>query len=107
MDTEQNAFLSLSNTMTEDACFNLTHNNNETSICNLFFYKKKYVAFFTGNLKIAADMYELGCQYHVESVGEFFFRVLLNYTYNSTIAMLISVAPSCSTTCESRHLCFY
>jgi len=61
MGIEQNAFLPYSNGMTEESCFTHGRNNNEISICRLICSKKKYVAFFTGDLDAAAEMCGL-CQ---------------------------------------------
>jgi len=72
---EENAFLSLSNTMTEDSCFVITRQNKEKSMCRLMCCKKKYVAFFTGDLNMAAEMYELCRQFPIESVGETFYNM--------------------------------
>ena len=61
MGIEQNSFLPYSNGMTEESCFTHGRNNNEISICRLICSKKKYVAFFTGDLDAAAEMCGL-CQ---------------------------------------------
>ena len=69
MNIEQNAFSPYSNTMTEESCFTVTRNNNETSICRLIGYKQKFVAFFSGDLDAAAKMHELCQEYPIESGG--------------------------------------
>jgi len=70
MNIDENAFSSYSNTMTEESCFATTHNNNETSICRVIGHKKKYVAFFTGDMDAAAKTYELFQEYPNLSGGE-------------------------------------
>ena len=75
MGIEKNSFLPYSNGMTEESCFTHGRNNNEISICRLICCKKKYVAFFTGDLNMAAEMYELCRQFPIESVGETFYNM--------------------------------
>ncbi len=74
MGEKQNAFSACSISMTEDSCFEATRDNHETTLCRLFAYKKKFVAFFTGQLVEAANMYELCQEYPIESGGESEFR---------------------------------
>jgi len=69
MNIDENAFSSYSNTMTEESCFTTTRNNNETSIYRLIGHKKKFVAFFTGDLDAAANMRELCQEYPIASSG--------------------------------------
>lgn len=60
MGLELNSFSPYSNDMTEQSCFTSCHVNNEFTICRLIANKKKYVAFFTGNMDLAAEMCEVG-----------------------------------------------
>jgi len=70
MGIEQNAFIAYSDGMTEESCFTQCHNNNAISMCRLICCKKKYVAFFTGNMDAAAAMINLyHNNYAVGSVG--------------------------------------
>jgi len=55
--------------MTEESCFRHCHNNNEISTCRVICYKKKYVAFLTGDLDAAAKMIELFKEYPLGSTG--------------------------------------
>jgi len=66
---KESAFSPYSNTMTEESCFVISRNNNETSFCRLICYKKKFVALFTGDLDAAAKMCELCQEYPIESGG--------------------------------------
>ena len=71
MGIEQNAFIAYSDGMTEESCFTQCHNNNAISMCRLICCKKKYVAFFTGNMDAATAMINLyHNNYAVGSVGE-------------------------------------
>jgi len=60
MGVTENAFLPFSNTgMTEDSFFAECRENNEISMCRMICLKKKYVAFLTGELDTAAEMYDI------------------------------------------------
>jgi len=59
MGIEQNAFLLYSNRMTEDSCYANSYENNQLSMCRGNCVKKKFVAFYTGDLDTAAKMYDL------------------------------------------------
>jgi len=69
MGIDKNSFLPYSNGTTEDSCFMRCRSNNEISICRLICCKKKYVAFFTGDLDLAAKMYELSQDFLLGSTG--------------------------------------
>ena len=56
MASEKNAFLPFSSEEDEDSCFMQCHMNHEVSICRYICDKKKYVAFFAGDLSLAAKM---------------------------------------------------
>ena len=86
MNIDANAFSPYSNTMPEESCFTTTRNNNETSIYRLIGHKKKFVAFFTGDLDAASKMYELCQEYPVESGG----GLAILKTYN--FVKLVSVS---------------
>lgn len=59
MGVTENALLHFANKMTEDSCFAKCRENNEISMCRLICTKKKYLAFFTGDLDTAAKFYDL------------------------------------------------
>jgi len=59
MGVKENAYLPFSNGMTEEACFAQCRENKEISMCRMILQKKKYVAFFSGDLGAAAEMYDL------------------------------------------------
>lgn len=69
MGIEQKAFHPFSNGMTEETCFERCSSNNEVSTCRLICCKKKYVAFFKGDLDVAANMYELALSFPAGSTG--------------------------------------
>merc|ERR1719203_1380131 len=62
MGVDKNAFSSFSNEATEDSCFMQCRMDHEVSICRYIYNKKKYVAFFTGDLALAAKMCDLSRQ---------------------------------------------
>jgi hypothetical protein len=59
MGITENALSHFANKMTEDSCFARCRENNEISMCRLICTKKKYLAFFTGDLDTAAKFYDL------------------------------------------------
>jgi len=69
MGIEQNAFLLYSNRMTEDSCYASSYENNQLSMCRAFCVKKKFVAFYTGDLDTAAKMYDLFQTFPMGSTG--------------------------------------
>jgi len=69
MGIEQNAFSHYPNGMTEDSCFRHCLSNNVISICRFICLKKKYVAFLTGDLDAAANMFNLSKNYPLGSTG--------------------------------------
>jgi len=69
MGIEQNAFAPYSNDMTENSCFLNCQSNNQISVCRLICFKKKYAAFFRGDLDTAAQMHDLAQNYPIESGG--------------------------------------
>ena len=70
MGIEKNAFSPYISGVTEESCFARAHDNNEIAVCRLIYMKKKYVAFFTGDLDGAAKFYELSQEYSMSSVGK-------------------------------------
>lgn len=58
MGVSKNSFSPFSNEATEDSCFVQCCINHEVSLCRLICSKKKYVAFFVGDLDLAAKMCE-------------------------------------------------
>lgn len=84
MGITENALLQYANKMTEDSCFSRCRENNEISMCRLICSKKKYLAFFTGDLDAAAKFYDLN-QDHFSggSTGESTINVLYNHTIRS------------------------
>ena len=71
MGVTENALLHLANKMTEDSCFARCRENNEISVCRLICSKKKYLAFFTGDLDTAAKFYDLNqAHFAAGSTGE-------------------------------------
>eukprot|EP00580_Thalassiosira_gravida_P012547 CAMPEP_0201652466 /NCGR_PEP_ID=MMETSP0493-20130528/44491_1 /ASSEMBLY_ACC=CAM_ASM_000838 /TAXON_ID=420259 /ORGANISM="Thalassiosira gravida, Strain GMp14c1" /LENGTH=707 /DNA_ID=CAMNT_0048128981 /DNA_START=804 /DNA_END=2927 /DNA_ORIENTATION=- len=69
MGIKQNAFCPYSNGTTEESCFTSCFNNNNFSMCRLICGKKKFVAFFTGDLDAAAKMYEQSQKFPFGSTG--------------------------------------
>ena len=61
MGIKENAFLAYSKDMTEESFFTQMQNNNLVSYCRQICIKRKYVAFFTGEMNTAAEMFDL-CQ---------------------------------------------
>ena len=69
MGIEENSFSLYFSGMTEEACFSGARQNNETSICRGFVIKRKYIAFWKGDMNMAAEMYALSLEYPMESNG--------------------------------------
>merc|ERR1712194_896376 len=69
MGIDNNSFSPYSNGTTEDSCFMRCRTNHEISVCRLICCKKKYPAFFTGDLDSAAKMYELSQDFPLGSTG--------------------------------------
>jgi len=69
MGIDKNAFLPYSNGTTEDSCFMRCRTNHEISMCRLICCKKKYAAFFMGDLDSAAKMCELSQDFPIGSTG--------------------------------------
>lgn len=69
MGIERNAYLAHSNGMTEESLFTQCQNNNAISICVVLCVKKKYAAFFTGNMDTAAKMFDLHQKFPGGSTG--------------------------------------
>jgi hypothetical protein len=67
MGIEENAFSLNFPGMTEESCFASARENNESSICRYICCKRKYTAFWTGDLDMAAQMYELSQGYPMGS----------------------------------------
>ena len=70
MGVNQNAFASYSNGMTENSCFATCRDNNEISMCRFICLRKKYLAFFRGDLDAAAEVYELSLNYLTGTTGQ-------------------------------------
>lgn len=69
MGTDQNAFLPLSNVMTEDLCLESSRIKNAHLISRLICNKKKYIAFYKGDLETAAKMYDLSLEFPTGAHG--------------------------------------
>lgn len=69
MGIKQNAFLAFSNGMTEESCFAGCRESNAISMCRLICFKKKYVAFFTGDMDTAAKFHDLYQNYPIGPTG--------------------------------------
>ena len=104
MNIDENAFSSYSNTMTEESCFATTHNNNESSICRVIGHKKKFVAFFTGDMDAAAKMYELCQEYPITSGGESAILTTCNFVKLVSVPSFLSFSCSSTCRCNSQRL---
>lgn len=71
MGINQNAFLLYSSQMTEEICFESCQNRKAFLICRLICNKRKFVAFYKGDLDTAGRMYELGEKFPTSASGEF------------------------------------
>lgn len=69
MGINQNAFSLYHPGMSEQSCFSDARQNNERSICRTLCIKRKYAAYWTGNMDTAAKMYELHLNYPIGSSG--------------------------------------
>ncbi len=88
MGVTENALLHLANKMTEDSCFARCRENNEISVCRLICSKKKYLAFFTGDLDTAAEFYDLNqAHFSSGSTGE----SIMNNLYK--LILVVSYKP--------------
>eukprot|EP00804_Cyclotella_cryptica_P005744 CCRYP_000079-RE/>CCRYP_000079-RE protein AED:0.10 eAED:0.10 QI:211/1/0.88/1/0.5/0.33/9/0/1307 len=70
MGVEENAYSLYFVGMTEDSCFDTAYRNNQLSICRYICQKRKYVAFWTGDMDVAAKMYELSKRFPLGSNGK-------------------------------------
>ena len=71
MGVEANAFSPYSDEVTEATCFASTLANNEVSISRFICNKKKYEAFYTGDLDTSAKMYKISQQFPMSATGKF------------------------------------
>ncbi len=69
MGIKQNAFSLYHPGMSEESCFADAYQNNHIAICRLICVKRKYVAFWMGDMDTAAKMYELHKKYGNASSG--------------------------------------
>lgn len=88
MGIDNNSFSPYSNGTTEDSCFMRCRTNHEISVCRLICCKKKYSAFFTGDLDSAAKMYELSQDFPLGSTGK------------SVTILCFSLSPVCFHSCR-------
>jgi hypothetical protein len=102
MGVTENALLHFANKMSEDSCFAKCRENNQISVCRLICSKKKYLAFFTGDLNTAAKLYDLN-QAHFSggSTGEsimndFYYKLhsVVSYNQFGIAGRLVSVIVS-------------
>jgi len=69
MGIEENAFAPYSNATTEDSYFARCVEDNALSMCRLICGKKKYGAFFQGDMDAAAKVYEQSQDFPIGSTG--------------------------------------
>mmetsp|Transcript_28890 Transcript_28890/g.52809 ORF Transcript_28890/g.52809 Transcript_28890/m.52809 type:complete len:159 (-) Transcript_28890:708-1184(-) len=69
MGIEENAFAPYSNATTEDSYFARCVEDNALSLCRLICCKKKYGAFFQGDLDAAAKVYEQSQDFPIGSTA--------------------------------------
>eukprot|EP00804_Cyclotella_cryptica_P017947 CCRYP_001294-RA/>CCRYP_001294-RA protein AED:0.11 eAED:0.11 QI:0/1/0.75/1/0.57/0.5/8/387/881 len=69
MGVEKNAFSIYFAGMTEESCFLSSRQNNQPAICRYFCQKRKFVAFWTGDMDAAAEMYEVSREFPLCSTG--------------------------------------
>ncbi|KAL7521042.1 hypothetical protein ACHAWX_005737, partial [Stephanocyclus meneghinianus] len=69
MGVEENAYSHYCPGMTEESCFVTSCQYNQTYISRYICHKRKYVAFWTGQMDIAAEMYDLTKQFPLCSTG--------------------------------------
>ena len=53
----------------EETCFYEARQNNEVSICRFILFKRKYVAFLSGDMNTASDMLEMCLEYPIGENG--------------------------------------
>eukprot|EP00804_Cyclotella_cryptica_P027830 CCRYP_009244-RA/>CCRYP_009244-RA protein AED:0.13 eAED:0.13 QI:0/0.87/0.66/1/0.25/0.22/9/246/899 len=67
MGVEENAYSLYFSGMTEESCFDASCRNNHSAICRYICQKRKHVAFWTGDMDVAAQMYELSKRFPLGS----------------------------------------
>jgi len=67
MGIEQNAFTPYNNGVTEETCFASARQSNDIAVCRLICMRRKYLAFFKGDLDTAEAVYELSQEYSISS----------------------------------------
>ncbi|KAL7484100.1 hypothetical protein ACHAW6_009743 [Cyclotella cf. meneghiniana] len=67
MGVEENAYSLYFVGMTEDSCFDTACRNNQFSICRYICQKRKHVAFWTGDMDVSVEMYELSKRFPLGS----------------------------------------
>lgn len=89
MGIEQNAFLLFSNGTTEDSCYASCHRGNQRSLCRGICVKKKFVAFYTGDLDTAAKMYDLNQSFPMGSTGRLV-HIIVNIFIDGLIGLFFA-----------------